>query len=63
MEIVRDIDWNGHMPKRRPRLVCCRYLEQLGNRCTAEVCDPEGEILLCERHMALALALLTRCVA
>lgn len=39
------------------RLVICRYLRRDANRCTAEVTDAQGEILLCVEHLARALEL------
>jgi hypothetical protein len=38
----------------------CRYLRRNDERCTAEVADPDGEILLCTKHLAYAMQLLTR---
>lgn len=46
------------------RLVRCHYLtthpRRGTNQCTAECVDSEGEIKLCSRHLAAALALLQR---
>ncbi len=43
------------------RIVRCRYLQAHPrhglNQCTSEAADPEGEILLCVRHLALAIEL------
>lgn len=43
-----------------PRLPRCRYLDKMLNRCTAEVVEPDGEIALCEHHLAAAMTLLHR---
>jgi hypothetical protein len=43
-----------------PRLIRCRYLDIKDNRCTAEVVDEVGEILLCVHHLAKALELIRR---
>lgn len=45
------------------RLNRCRYLDRYDNRCTGEVVDPNGEALLCLRHLGLALELLRRKMA
>lgn len=37
----------------------CRYLRQNEQRCTAEVVDPDADILLCTKHLARAMALIT----
>lgn len=42
------------------RRVTCRYLGKRDNQCTAEVVDPDGEILLCPEHLARALQLIRR---
>ena len=42
------------------RRVTCRYLGKRDNQCTAEVVDPEGEILLCPEHLGRALQLIQR---
>jgi hypothetical protein len=42
------------------RYTTCRYLGRYGDPCTAEAVDPDGELLLCEGHLALALELLAR---
>lgn len=36
-------------------MITCRYVDRHGDRCTAEVLDPEGELLLCTRHTAAAI--------
>lgn len=38
----------------------CRYLDRFGGQCTGEPVDPDGEVLLCTRHLARALELLQR---
>jgi hypothetical protein len=35
----------------------CRYLRRNGDRCTAEVADPDESILLCTKHLAAAWSL------
>lgn len=35
----------------------CRYLRKSGERCTAEVADPDESILLCTKHLAAAWSL------
>lgn len=40
------------------RITRCRYLVGDDNRCTAEAADPDGEVVLCTRHLALTLTLL-----
>lgn len=41
------------------RITTCRYLHPgATGQCTAEAADPEGEILLCTRHLAAALQLI-----
>jgi hypothetical protein len=40
--------------------VRCRYLGRRGVQCTAEVVDPNGEILLCTKHLGRAMELLNR---
>lgn len=47
-------------PTEAPRLIRCRYLDIRDNRCTAEVVDEVGEILLCVHHLAKALELIRR---
>ncbi|MCW2904186.1 MAG: hypothetical protein JWO67_6451 [Streptosporangiaceae bacterium] len=39
------------------RRVTCRYLRRSGDQCTAEVAEPDGEILLCTKHISLTLEL------
>ena len=39
------------------RKIRCRMTTRLSNRCQAEAVDPLGEILICQRHLALALEL------
>lgn len=36
----------------------CRYTRRNGDLCTAEAVDDLGEIVLCSRHMGLAVELL-----
>lgn len=43
-----------------PRRIRCRYLDRNDNRCTSEVVDEVGEILLCVHHLARALELIRR---
>lgn len=38
-------------------MTTCRYLRRNGNQCTAEAADPDGDILLCIKHMARAFTL------
>lgn len=42
------------------RYVTCRYSDRHGNQCTGQAVDAEGELLLCEKHLARALELLAR---
>jgi hypothetical protein len=42
------------------RRVICRYLDRHRNQCTAEAVDELGEVLVCEHHLAMAMALLHR---
>lgn len=37
------------------RRITCRYLRRNDERCTAEVADPEGDILLCTKHLTRAM--------
>lgn len=39
------------------RITRCRYLRRNNDQCTGEVVDPDGEILLCTKHLARALEL------
>lgn len=39
------------------RTVRCRYLNRTNDPCTGEAVDPHGEVLLCTRHLALAMEL------
>ena len=39
------------------RRTTCRYLRRDNNQCTGEAVDPNGEILLCTKHLARALEL------
>lgn len=39
------------------RRITCRYLRRDSNQCTGEAVDPDGEILLCTKHLARALQL------
>jgi len=54
------------IPERKTR---CRYMEPrvfkrrttaVLDQCTAQAADDQGELLLCTRHLAAALQLLTR---
>lgn len=36
----------------------CKYTVEHGHRCTAEAVDPDGELLLCYRHLAAAVELI-----
>lgn len=38
----------------------CRYLRRSHDQCTGEAADPNGEILLCPKHLARALELVHR---
>ena len=40
------------------RRTTCRYLRRDSNQCTGEAVDPDGEILLCTKHMARAVVLM-----
>jgi len=33
-------------------------MNRWNNRCTGEAVDPDGEILICQRHLALAVEML-----
>lgn len=35
----------------------CRMLNSTSDRCTAEALDPQGEVLICQRHAALVMEL------
>lgn len=37
------------------RITTCRVLDKLSNACTAEAVDPDGELLICSRHLAAAM--------
>jgi hypothetical protein len=39
------------------RITRCRILGKQGNQCTAEAVIPDGEILLCTKHLGQALRL------
>jgi hypothetical protein len=39
------------------RVVRCRYLRRNDVLCTGEAVDPDGEILLCTKHLARAMRL------
>jgi hypothetical protein len=44
---------------RDERITTCRYLRRAAQgQCTAEAVDPEGELLLCSKHLGEALELL-----
>lgn len=38
--------------------MACKYTVEHGHRCTAEAVDPDGELLLCGRHLAAAVELI-----
>jgi hypothetical protein len=40
------------------RIVTCRVLNRYGHQCTGEAVDPEGELLICVRHLAMAQRLI-----
>ncbi|MFI6329870.1 hypothetical protein ACIBBG_16405 [Micromonospora chersina] len=40
------------------RLIRCRYLRRNNAQCTAEAVDPDGQVLLCTKHLARALQLI-----
>lgn len=39
------------------RKTTCRYLRRNAELCTAEAVDPDGEILLCVKHLGRAMEL------
>lgn len=39
----------------QPRRVCCRYLRRSGEQCTGEATNPDGDVLLCTKHLARLL--------
>lgn len=39
------------------RLTRCRYQRRNNDMCTAEAVDPNAEVLLCQKHLGRALAL------
>lgn len=39
------------------RMVTCRYLRRNEQQCTGEAVDPDGDILLCTKHLARAMSL------
>lgn len=39
------------------RLIRCRYLRRNSQQCTGEAVDPDGDILLCTKHLARAIAM------
>lgn len=43
----------------RRRIVTCRYLRQNGEQCTGEAVNDEAEILICTKHLARALRVVT----
>ncbi|GAA4676661.1 hypothetical protein GCM10023347_33710 [Streptomyces chumphonensis] len=46
------------------RVVTCRYVKpQSGQQCTAEAVDPDGELLICARHLAMAQRLIQQAMA
>lgn len=42
------------------RRITCRVANRLGDLCTGEAVDPDGEILLCLKHLGRALELFRR---
>lgn len=40
--------------------VYCRYLNRVSDQCTGEAVDPDGEVLLCSKHLAAATELVRR---
>lgn len=40
------------------RIVRCRYLRRNTEFCTGEAIDPEGDILICQKHAARVMALI-----
>lgn len=40
------------------RIVRCRVLNRLSNPCTGEAVDPDAELLICARHLAMAQRLI-----
>lgn len=38
--------------------VFCRYLRLSERQCTGEAVDPEGDILLCSKHLARAMVMI-----
>lgn len=40
------------------RIVTCRVLNRLGDRCTGEAVDASAELLICTRHLAEAQRLI-----
>jgi hypothetical protein len=40
-----------------PTIVRCRYRRQNGEMCTAEVLDPDADILICGKHAARVMVL------
>lgn len=40
------------------RVVRCRVLGKQSNPCTGEAIDPDGELLICPRHLAMAMRML-----
>jgi hypothetical protein len=37
------------------RLIRCRYLDRLGNRCSGEATEPDAPLVLCQRHLAAGI--------
>lgn len=48
------------IPHPTDRIPRCRLLDAIGNRCTAEVAEPDGEIQMCIRHLSLAMIMVQR---
>lgn len=40
------------------RRVSCRYTRRDGNLCTGEAVDPDGEVLLCVKHLGRAMEMI-----
>ncbi|MEU4675746.1 hypothetical protein [Micromonospora sp. NPDC023737] len=39
------------------RLTRCRYRRRNDDMCTGEAVDPDGDVLLCQKHLGRAVAL------
>lgn len=42
------------------RHIQCRYLRRSGEQCSAEVLDPDAEVLICAKHAGRVLELTKR---